>query len=57
LYENRATVLLDLCRPADAAHDLKTAIDLASSEPDKAAIALKLQALQQAEESGKVSAF
>ena len=54
LYENRATVLLDLCRAADAAHDLKTAIDLAPSEPDKAAIVVRLQALQQSEESGKV---
>jgi hypothetical protein len=50
-------VLLDLCRAADAARDLKTAIDLASSEPDKAAISARLQALEQSKESGRVSAF
>lgn len=57
LYENRATVLLDLSRPDDAARDLKTAMGLVSSEEDKSAIAARLHALQQTEESGKVSAF
>ncbi len=46
LYENRATVLIDLNRHAYAIRDLETALNFAASAEDKAAIESRIQKLQ-----------
>lgn len=46
LHENRATVLIDLSRHADAIRDLETALNFATSEEDKATIEFRIQKLQ-----------
>jgi tetratricopeptide (TPR) repeat protein len=46
LYENRATVLIDLNRHADATSDLETALNFAVSAEEKAAIETRIRKLQ-----------
>ena len=46
LYENRATVLIDLNRHADAIRDLEAALNFAASAEDKATIESRIQKLQ-----------